>query len=131
MKKIFKISGLVGVLLLVLTGCGQQPILNIAENPIEVKQGTSSDAIYKAIKTAGLSKGWMVKKIVDGEAEATLNIRVHQAVVRINYDDKGYSITYVSSINLKSDGKVIHSNYNGWIGYLKHAIDVQISGLAE
>ena len=131
MKNFLKISGLVGVLLLVLTGCGKQPILNISENPISVKQGTSSDKIYKAIKTAGISKGWMVTKTSEGVAKAVLNIRTHQAIVRINYTDKDYSINYVSSINLKSDGKVIHSNYNGWIGYLRQAIDVQLSALAE
>ena len=131
MKKLFKLSGLITVLILVLAGCGIQPILNINQNPVEVKKGTSNDAIYKAIKTAGLSKGWVVTKTSNGVAKAVLNIREHQAIVRINYTDKDYSINYVSSVNLNSDGTTIHSNYNGWIGYLKQAIDVQLSSLAE
>ena len=104
MKNFLKISGLVGVLLLVLTGCGKQPILN------DKKLQLLINGFYKAIKTAGISKGWMVTKTSEGVAKAVLNIRTHQAIVRINYTDKDYSINYVSSINLKSDGKVIHSN---------------------
>ena len=52
-------------------------------------------------------------------------------LVTIAYDATGYSIIYASSVNLDSDGATIHSNYNGWIGYLKQTIDVQLSLLAE
>jgi hypothetical protein len=131
MKKFLKISGLVTLLLLVVTGCGSQLIMNLQNNPVEVKKGTTSDEIYKAIRIATLSKGWKIKKISEGVAQATLNLRTHQAVVRINYDDKSYSINYVSSINLNSNGIKIHSNYNGWIAYLKQSIDYAISGLSK
>lgn len=131
MKRLLKMSGLIAVFIIVLTGCGKQPIYNVQKVPVALKQGTSSDAVYKAIKVAGASKGWIITKTSEGIAKGQLNIRKHQAVVTIAYDATGYSIVYASSINLDSDGATIHSNYNGWIGYLKQAIDVQLSTLSE
>jgi len=131
MKKIFKFSGLIGVLLLVLTGCGTANIYNVQNNPVTIKSGTSSNAIYKAIQKAGASKGWIITKKSEGVAKAKINLRTHQAIVEINYNNVGYSIKYVSSINLNSDGKVIHTNYNGWIQNLEKAINIQLSLLAD
>ena len=129
MKKLFKVSSLIGVLLFALTGCGTTKILNIPSTPIVTDGQVSSDAVYKAIKMAGVTKGWTVTKISDGVAHAILNIRKHQSVVEIRYNTNSYSIKYLSSRNLKSDGVNIHSNYNGWVRNLKQAIDVQLSGI--
>ncbi len=133
MKKLLKLSGLIVVLLFVFTGCGAATVYNINQNPVEVKQSASNDDVYKAIKKAGVSLGWIVSKVKDGEAKATINLRTHQAVVRINYDKTNYSITYVNSINLRYDASnnTIHSNYNGWIQNLEKAINVQLSMFAE
>ncbi len=133
MKKLFKISGLVGIVLLVLTGCGAASVYNIQNNPVEVKQSSTNDDIYKAIKRAGVSLGWIITKVKDGEAKATINLRTHQAVVRIDYNKTEYSITYLNSINLKYDAQknTIHSNYNSWIQNLEQAINVRLSMLAE
>ena len=80
MKKLLKISGLVGVLLFIFTGCGAASVYNIQNNSVEVKKSTSNDDVYKAIKKAGLSLGWIVSKVKDGEAKAVINLRTHQAI---------------------------------------------------
>ena len=133
MKNLLKISGLVGVLLFVLTGCGAAVVYNIQNNPVVVKKSTTNDNVYSAIKKAGLSLGWIVSKVKDGEAIAKINLRTHQAIVKIVYNKKDYSITYESSINLKYDAtkNTIHNNYNGWIQNLERAINVQLSMYAE
>ena len=131
MKNIIKIASLVLATILMFTACGVVPIQNISTQKFQTAKKVTSNDVYKAIKVAGLSKGWIVKKIEEGKAQATLNLRKHQAVVLINYDKNSYDMNYISSLNLASDGKNIHKNYNGWIGYLKQAIDAQLSSLSE
>lgn len=129
MKKLLKLSGLVGILLFIFTGCGAASVYNIQNNSVEVKKSTSNDDVYKAIKKAGLSLGWIVSKVKDGEAKAVINLRTHQAIVRIDYTNTSYSINYVNSTNLKynMEKNTIHNNYNGWIKNLERAINVQLS----
>ena len=134
MKNILKISGLVGVLLLVLTGCGVSSVYNVQNASIEVKKGTSADKIYKAIKEAGYKKGWRITKIKPGMAKGYINVRgKHQATVIIDYTDTNYSINYKSSANLKynEDKNTIHKNYNSWIINLDNAIQNELVMLAE
>ncbi len=131
MNKMFRI-GIAAVLAgLVFVGCGTANIYNVQHNPVSIKSGTSSHDIYKAIQNAGASKGWMISKTSEGVAKGEINLRRHQAIVDVKYTDKDYSINYVSSLNLNSDGKVIHTNYNGWIQNLQKAINVQMSLLAD
>ncbi|MEA3498267.1 MAG: hypothetical protein U9R16_04325 [Campylobacterota bacterium] len=133
MKNLLKISGLVGVLLFVLTGCGAAAVYNVQNNQVTVKESASSNDVYTAIKRAGVSLGWIVTKVKDGEAKATINLRTHRAIVRIDYTKTSYSINYENSINLKYDAtkNTIHNNYNGWVQNLERAIDVQLSMFAE
>ena len=116
-------------MLFIFTGCGAASVYNIQNNSVEVKKSTSSDDVYKAIKKAGLSLGWIVSKVKDGEAKAVINLRTHQAIVRIDYTNTSYSINYVNSTNLKynMEKNTIHNNYNGWIKNLERAINVQLS----
>ena len=133
MIKLLKISGLIGALLFVLTGCGAAAVYNVKSNPVKVISSKTSNDVYKAIKRAGASLGWIVNKVNDGEAKATIHLRTHTANVRINYNKTNYSITYINSVNLKYDASknTIHTNYNGWIQNLERAIDVQLSTLSE
>jgi len=134
MKKLLKISGLVGVLLFVLTGCGAAAVYNVQNSPVEVKKGTSQDTIYKAIKQAGYKKGWRISKVKPGVAKAFINVRgKHQANALIEYNSESYSINYQSSSNLKYDEtkNTIHKNYNSWIVNLDNAIQTELSMLAE
>ncbi|MCR9212174.1 MAG: hypothetical protein NXI13_00540 [Proteobacteria bacterium] len=101
-----------------------QPIYN-AENialPPIYKTAPLSDTT-SAIERGTKDAGWKVKTVGPQEIEASLKIRVHTAVVRINYSDTDYSITYNSSTNLPYTGTRIHKNYNLWIERLQTKIN--------
>lgn len=127
MKRIFLFSGSLMVFLLLLTGCRSGAVYNVMEHPVEGKFAQNDD-VYKAIKKAGMSLGWNIKKVSEGEAIGKLALRSHLAVVSIKYDTKSYSIEYKDSTNLNYDATkgTIHSNYNGWVQNLRNAIDAQL-----
>jgi len=131
MKKIL-LTGILIIFSLSFTGCRTSQIQNVPNQHFSTYNSKiSNEDVYKAIKRAGLSLGWIVKKVDNNIALATLNLRTHTAIVEIKYDLKNYSIKYKSSINLRYDkaNNTIHSNYNGWITNLNNAIKVQLSGL--
>ena len=116
--------------LLLVTGCRKAPIKNVLDAPIadnEASQKLSMDKVERSIITAGASLGWKIHKISDGMMEGVLDIRRHQAIVSIPYNQSTYSIEYKNSTNLKYDGTKIHSNYNGWIQNLDQAIQEELS----
>lgn len=127
MKKILSISAII-LALVFIGGCRSAAVYNVAGMPTEVKKSTTNGQMYNAIKRAGTTLGWDVKRVNDGHATAQLNLRTHMALVDIAYNHKEYSITYKESMNLKYDGEkgTIHSNYNGWIENLNQAIKVQL-----
>ncbi len=126
MKNILKLSILLILLSLVITGCGGAKIYNVQQH--KVSHQKSSETVYQAIKSGGQSLGWKIQKIKPGVAQGKLYLRSHVAVVRIDYTNSSYSIRYVSSQNLDYNAKKqkIHSNYNGWIQNLEKAIDVRL-----
>jgi hypothetical protein len=128
MKKILSISAII-LALVFMSGCRSGTVHNVVGMPAEVKNSTSDDQMYNAIKQAGISLGWIVKKMDEGHATAQLNLRSHMALVDIKYTQKEYSITYKNSMNLdyNKEKGTIHSNYNGWIQNLNQAIQVQLS----
>lgn len=131
MKSILKVLGVVSIVLVFITGCRSGIVQNIVAQPVSVKQNTTDDQMYKAIKTAGLSLGWQVRKVKPGLAEAQLYLRDHMAVVEIPYTKEEFSINYKNSSNLNynAEKNTIHSNYNGWIQNLRNAITLQLSAL--
>ncbi|QKF83512.1 hypothetical protein [Halarcobacter ebronensis] len=131
MKSTFKVLAIISVALLLFTGCRTAAVYNVVEQPTRVKNDVTNDKIFKAIKTAGLSLGWQVRKVKDGLAEAQLNIRTHMALVEIPYTHDSFSINYKNSANLNYDATkgTIHNNYNGWVQNLRNAITLQISAL--
>ena len=96
------------------------PIENITD--ASVGHELSLEQIKKAILLAGNGRGWLMKETTDGQIEAVLNIRSHQAIARIDYNVQSYSITYVDSTNLKANTGQIHKNYNKWINNLNSDI---------
>lgn len=128
MKKILGLGALV-LALIFMSGCRSATVYNVMDAPTGVKSSTQEDKVFEAIKKAGISLGWIVKKVEPGVATAQLNLRSHMALVEIKYDKKDYSITYKNSMNLNYDPAkgTIHSNYNGWIQNLNQAIQVQLS----
>jgi len=115
--------------LLLLTACRTAPIYNVhdAAIPSSQKAPITMNEIEGAIVRAGAGLGWTMSVVAEGHIVATLNIRSHQAVVDINYDERDYSINYKSSYNLKYNGTKIHSQYNNWIRNLTQAINAQVA----
>lgn len=91
-------------------------------DPIDVPTGLTDKQIAKEIKRALLQRGWEVTGDKSGEIEGTLHLRTHMAKIRIGYDSKQVSITYLDSNDLeyaeKRGKRVIHPNYLGWIGFI-------------
>jgi len=120
----------VSTLVLLVSGCGTQPVYNVADAPIAAsKPNPSLDDVGKAIQRAGVALGWQMKETKPGHMLGTLYLRKHVAVVDINYSVKSYSIQYKDSTELNYDGASIHRNYNGWIQNLDKGIRAQLSTL--
>jgi hypothetical protein len=127
MKKILN-SLIIATILIVVSNCTAPsiPIYNIDKHAIST-QKTAED-VYKTIKTAGASLGWIIRKEKEGVATGKLLIRKHMALIKITYNRDSYSIQYVDSENLDYNKKTntIHKNYNGWIKNLERTIDVHL-----
>jgi hypothetical protein len=124
------------VVVLVLVGlasCRTSPLVNY--ETIDIVNGSGNDLtmdqVQNAIMIAGQPYGWKMEIIEPGRIFATLKLRVHVAIVDIEFNTKQYSITYKGSTKLKykknSDGKEsIHSNYLRWIQTLKNSINQEL-----
>jgi len=124
------------VVVLVLVGlasCRTSPLTNL--QTISVASGTGKTLTMEQVKLAiirgGADRNWSMAPAGPGHMIGTLSIRAHVAIVDIKYDAEKYSITYKDSTNLKysknSDGtEYIHSNYIGWINFLKKSINREL-----
>ncbi|WP_022661122.1 hypothetical protein [Paucidesulfovibrio longus] len=114
---------------LMLAGCKRQVVHNVMDAyvPKSSTHQLSMEQIEHAIIEAGAGRGWVMSTQEPGLIIGTLNIRAHQAVVKITYDQNSYNITYLNSTNLKYDGEKIHRNYNNWINYLERDINVRLA----
>jgi hypothetical protein len=112
----------------ILTACGVKPVHEVASKvvPSNIK---NSDQVKQAIERAGMGLGWIIKEVDGDTLEGSLYLRAHLAKITIPYSSSQYSLLYKSSVNLDFDeeAKTIHSNYNGWIMNLDHAIQVQLN----
>lgn len=79
----------------------------------------------RQIKRAGAGLGWAMEDAGPGLIRGTLNVRGHQAVVEIPFDQVRFNIRYASSTNLNYDGAHIHANYNNWVQRLERQIIAQ------
>jgi hypothetical protein len=115
------------LLTLGLVGCRSAPIYNVENASVVVTDQASLKDIKKAILVAGAGLGWQMKETEPGVITGTLYLRKHMAKVQIPYSKTEYSIHYQDSYELGYDGTNIHSNYNGWIQNLDHAIRSSLS----
>ena len=129
MKKTILIGAVVTALAVTIGGCARTaPILNVNDSPVHTASGKALSAaqVRTAIMSAGAGLGWKFTDAGPGKLEGTLNLRTHSAVVVIPYSAKTYAITYKSSQNLNEANGTIHSNYNGWVQNLDHAIQQEL-----
>jgi hypothetical protein len=101
-------------------------------NPPEVSFPEHDErAVQQAVTQALANRGWLAVPEGPGVIRGILNIRDHQAVIRIRYTRTTYDISYVSSQNLNysDQGGVerIHANYNDWIKNLMTDLDTLLA----
>ena len=89
----------------------------------------SAARIKAAILHAGKTRGWTTVESEPGRVTLRYAPRTHEVVVAVRYDDNGFKIEYVSSVEMnyrmKGGAPEIHGNYNRWIRNLSQ--DIQMS----
>jgi len=85
------------------------------------------DKVRSTLLLGARQTGWMVVQ----ESGTQLLLRFdkgqkHSATVKVSYDDKGYTLSYVDSYNLNyrvdEQGVQIHPAYNEWVNRLIRSI---------
>ena len=117
-----KLAGILLCAFVCAAGCRSlAPVHNITDKTVVVAEHTT---LQDAILSAGALKHWDMQIVRPGLIRADLFIRSHEVSVDIAYTDSSYSITYVSSKNMKYKEKknTIHPKYNQWIRNLNAAI---------
>ncbi|MEM1434031.1 MAG: hypothetical protein AAGG11_08265 [Pseudomonadota bacterium] len=109
-----------GALLLSLPASALQPIIDL-EDQI-VPDGLSLKQVKTAIKRGAAVRKWIAKEKGPNAFEVTLFNRKYVVKVKITYSANSYSITYVSSQNMKAQNGRIHRKYNGWVSNLNNDI---------
>ena len=89
----------------------------------------SADKLARAVVTVCARLGWVCQIVSPGEIHGRLNLRSHEANVRIPYAADKYSILYESSTNLRYDAEenTIHRNYNNWVLNLQRQINAEVA----
>lgn len=109
-----------------LAACREEPI----RQPVTVSfvsRGSPSERTQQIMRAAA-ARGWTSRLMVApspnrrGVIEAVNNTDGHNVVVRITYNSREFTITYVSSIGLNYDGRQIHTYYNGQVERLEQQI---------
>ena len=133
MVKILKYGLLVVIATILFTGCGRTGVIqNVDNSQFFNKSVKSANLIARAIKSGAMRKGWRTRKVRNGLIVASITVRGKYFVaVNINYDAKGYVISYKNSRNMKYDPvkKTIHPSYNKWVRILEQNINYELSNL--
>lgn len=99
------------------------PVYNVVDHPIPVSaQKLPLTEIEKNIMAAGAQHQWQCEELGPGSLHASFTHGSHQVVVAIAFSQTAYSITLVSSVNMKQEGDEIHRKYNQWVRTLEEAI---------
>ena len=108
-----------------------KPILNIYNTNVNWPSGVEATdkKVERAIIIACTQLGWICSVTKPGEIHGRLNLRTHQADVRIPYNIESYSIIFEAAVNLRHNvvKNTIHRNYNNWIMNLQKNINTAIA----
>jgi len=106
----------------------QEAVLSPSNVAVASQSSSLGDAeVGKRIAKAAAGRSWTCANAGTNVLNCTLNVRTHQAVIDIKYNNKDYSISYVSSKNLTYKDGTIHRNYNKWIKLLERDINKELS----
>lgn len=88
--------------------------------------------IRDAVGSAGAMRGWRVVAEDAGSMTLYNNVRgKHEVTVRVEYDQKGFKVVYVSSVNMnykkRGDLDYIHPKYNLWVDRLVQDILAKVA----
>lgn len=103
-----------------LAACRDEPI-HRTFNVSFVGRGNMRER-SEQIRRAANGLGWRAREMRGGVIEAASAARGHNIVVNVTYDQRQFSISYVSSMGLNYDGQRIHTYYNGQVEALERAI---------
>jgi hypothetical protein len=119
-------------MLLAVASCRDATVYNVENLAINTPPRATLSDVEGAIKRAGASLGWQMRKVGKGHIVAQLPIRTHTAIADVTFTTKEFSIRYKNSSNLKYDASAntIHSNYNSWVRNLQNAILSQTAALS-
>lgn len=129
----------VSLLLTAVLACAATPAFAGKHDPMDVPayervESTngippSAARVKAAIIHAGKARGWTMVDSEPGRVTLRYAPRTHEVVVAVRYDDNGFKIEYVASVEMnyrmKGGTPEIHGNYNRWIRNL--AQDIQMS----
>ena len=113
------------LLLVAISSCTSQPVMNVKNMPLpRLADGSAltRDQVRKAIIAGCRRRRWVAQPKEDGLITASILVRANRAEVDIRYDETTFSILYKDSDNLDYFDGHIHRNYNRWISYLYEAI---------
>ena len=113
----------IGMLILVIASCSSVSIKNVPRQPFSTEAlKLSSTQIEKIIIKSVLKHQWIITNKTEGKLIATYSTRGHIVKVAIDFDQSGFSISYVDSTNMNYDGNSIHRNYNRWVNIMRVGI---------
>jgi len=102
--------------------------------PIQLTTKASNTQVKKAVKTSVLNRGWTIENEKGNSFQAKYAKQTNRdnfwAKIALTYDTKQVTIKYVASegLNYSEDGgkRMIHANYNKWIGNLVKDIPIYV-----
>jgi hypothetical protein len=114
--------------LLAIAACHRMaPIENFPDQPIpQTATKLPLSEIAARIKAAGKPSGWIFTDTAPGKMTATYSNK-RSATIEIDYSQTSYSITLVSSAQLRQNGDEISTRYNSWVSKLNSAIAHQLA----
>jgi len=109
-----------------MVGCRTAPVHNLPRTATAVPQTVTAAEVSEAIVEGGRRAGWRVREVSPGSLRAEKTLRTHRALVAIDHDIVGFSITLLEADNLLYDGSRVHEAYNAWAKELEKAIQDEL-----
>lgn len=106
----------------------QAPLVDPPYQKLETASGAvvTRTEVEAAIRDGARAQEWEVVSSEPGKIRLHRTIRTHQMDVLVSYDDHGFDLDYVSSVDLNYEqnrkGSFIHPGYNAWVFGLTDAI---------
>ncbi|MBB3295051.1 proteasome lid subunit RPN8/RPN11 [Mitsuaria sp. BK045] len=128
----------VGLILASLVGVSQarSAVPLVEPDRVVLVAGQSAltpDQVKQAIVRGSAKLGWTVASDEPGKLRLKYNKQnKHEVVVDVSYDNAGFQVRYVNSVNMKYEQvngvAHIHPFYNTWVSNLSRAISSEVSG---